>query len=215
MIELTNITKSYGDTAILKDVDLFISRNEYVAIIGPSGSGKSTLMNLLGCLDRPETGNYRLDGEAVYRLAPKALSRLRGEKIGFVFQGFQLLMKLTAQENVSLPLMLKGVPQRQRMDMAAAALNAVGLGSHLNHRPHQLSGGQQQRVAIARALIGKPPLILADEPTGNLDPISTAEILGLFEALHQKGHTIVLITHDEKVAQTAQRRIRVSDGKVH
>jgi ABC-type antimicrobial peptide transport system, ATPase component len=215
MIELTGITKSYGGAAILKEADLLIEKNEYAAIIGPSGSGKSTLMNLLGCLDMPEKGKYRLDGQAVYSLCANALSRLRGEKIGFVFQGFQLLMKLTALENAALPLLLEGVPTFERKARAALALEAVGLKNHLNHRPCQLSGGQQQRVAIARALIKRPPLILADEPTGNLDPHATAEILSLLENLHGQGHTIVMITHDEKVAAAAKRRIYVVDGRIY
>lgn len=214
MIQLSNVIKSYGATPVLNGVDLFVSKAEYVALVGPSGSGKSTLMHLLGCLDRPDQGRYFLDGEDVLSLSPKGLSRVRGEKIGFVFQGFQLLPKLTALQNVALPLMLKAVPEKQRLGRAAQALSAVGLSDRMNHRPHQLSGGQQQRVSIARALISDPPLILADEPTGSLDPDATRDVLALLTKLNEKGHTVVLITHDMGVAQTARRQVIVKDGRL-
>lgn len=214
MIRLLDVAKTYGKVTVLSGVDLFVGKNEYVAAVGPSGSGKSTLMHLLGCLDRPDKGRYYLDGEDVYALPPKQLSRLRGDKIGFVFQGFQLLKKLTALENVALPLMLKGVKEKERLDRATLALTQVGLSDRLSHRPNQLSGGQQQRVAVARALIGMPPLILADEPTGNLDAQASKDVLALFRSLHEKGHTVVLITHDQKVAEAADRRIVVQNGNL-
>lgn len=214
MIELRNIHKSYGALTVLDGIDLTITQKEYVALIGASGSGKSTLMHLIGCLDRPNSGQYLLDGEDVLSLPPKALSRIRGNKIGFVFQGFQLLPKLSALENVALPLLLKSIPESKRRDRAACALSSVGLSDRMNHRPHQLSGGQQQRVAIARALIDDPPIILADEPTGNLDPDSTEEVLALMQKLNDKGHTLILITHNRAVARTAGRQILVRAGKL-
>ena len=218
VIRTENLVKQYtleGRTlAALDHVDLCINEGEYAAIVGPSGSGKSTLMNILGCLDTPTSGRYFLHGRDVSTLGREELARVRGEEIGFVFQGFQLLPRLTAQENVALPLLLQGVPLRRRMAAAQALLKQVGLGERLHHTPSQLSGGQQQRVAIARALARSPRLILADEPTGNLDAQSTEDVLSLLDVLHTAGHTIVLITHDDVVARRAQRQITIASGRI-
>ena len=218
MIRTENLVKLYtmnGKTlAALDHINLHVGKGEYAAIVGPSGSGKSTLMHILGCLDTPTSGRYFLHGRDVSTLGKDELARVRGEEIGFVFQGFQLLPRLTAQENVALPLMLCGVPLRQRMAAAQALLEQVGLGQRLRHTPSQLSGGQQQRVAIARALARRPGLILADEPTGNLDAQSTEDVLALLDELHHAGHTIVLITHDAVVAQRAQRQIAIASGRI-
>jgi len=199
---------------VLENVNLHIAPREYVTIAGPSGSGKSTLMNLLGCLDSPTQGKYYLAGQEVSALSGQALARVRGERIGFVFQGFQLIPRLTAVENVALPLLLKGVEKAERLHRAQEALARVGLSKRLEHRPYQLSGGQQQRVAVARALIHHPSVILADEPTGNLDAEATHEVLNLLEALHGQGHTLVIITHDPAVARRAPRQLVVKDGQV-
>lgn len=199
---------------VLENVNLHIAPREYVTIAGPSGSGKSTLMNLLGCLDSPTQGKYYLAGQEVSALSDQALARVRGERIGFVFQGFQLIPRLTAVENVALPLLLKGVEKAERLHRAQEALARVGLSKRLEHRPYQLSGGQQQRVAVARALIHHPSVILADEPTGNLDGDATHEVLNLLEALHGQGHTLVIITHDPAVARRAPRQLIVKDGQV-
>jgi len=199
---------------VLENVNLHIAPREYVTIAGPSGSGKSTLMNLLGCLDSPTQGKYYLAGQEVSALSDQALARVRGERIGFVFQGFQLIPRLTAVENVALPLLLKGVEKAERLHRAQEALARVGLSKRLEHRPYQLSGGQQQRVAVARALIHHPSVILADEPTGNLDAEATHEVLNLLEALHGQGHTLVIITHDPAVARRAPRQLVVKDGQV-
>ena len=219
MIQLNHITKTYpfGGSHVdaLNDVSLHIYPQEYVAIVGPSGSGKSTLMNIIGCLDTPTAGEYLLDGQNVSGLTANELAGIRSGKIGFVFQGFHLLPRLTALENVAIPLMIKGVPVKDREERAAEALRQVGLGQRMGHKPSQLSGGQQQRVAIARALIHNPKVLLADEPTGSLDEQSTRDVLTLLEGLHQKGHTVVLITHDAAVAGRAGRRISVSSGQVH
>ena len=218
MIELTDIHKVYamGGTSVaaLDGVSLSIRAGEFVAIVGPSGSGKSTLMHIMGCLDQPTSGSYMLDGALVSGLRPGALAAIRNRKIGFIFQGFQLLPRLSAVENVELPLTLAGMERRMRRQRAAEALAKVGLMSRMDHRPSQLSGGQQQRVAIARALVAKPPVILADEPTGNLDPQASVEVLDILHHLHGEGNTIVLITHDGGVAQQAARRIAVKDGRV-
>ena len=218
MIRTENLVKLYtmnGKTlAALDHINLHVGKGEYAAIVGPSGSGKSTLMHILGCLDTPTSGRYFLHGRDVSTLGKDELARVRGEEIGFVFQGFQLLPRLTAQENVALPLMLCGIPLRQRMAAAQALLEQVGLGQRLRHTPSQLSGGQQQRVAIARALARRPGLILADEPTGNLDAQSTEDVLALLDELHHAGHTIVLITHDAVVAQRAQRQIAIASGRI-
>jgi len=199
---------------VLRGVNLHIRRGDYAAIVGPSGSGKSTLMHILGCLDTPACGVYRLDGVDVSGMDAQALCLVRREKIGFVFQGFQLLPKLTALENVAFPLMLRGMPDDKRLKTAKRALDNVGLGSRMHHRPGQLSGGQQQRVALARALCYEPKLLLCDEPTGALDGESRDEVLELFSGLHRDGHTVVVITHDAGVASRAVRRFRVDDGRV-
>ena len=219
MIELNHISKTYPFGGItvtaLEDVTLHIKPQEYVAILGPSGSGKSTLMHIIGCLDTPSQGDYVLDGQAVANLHANELARIRSQKIGFVFQGFQLLPRLTALENVALPLMLQGMHPREREERAVQALKQVGLHNRLYHKPTQLSGGQQQRVAVARALIHAPKVLLADEPTGNLDVQSTQEVLALFDGLHENGHTIVLITHDSTVAARAARKVTVNAGRLN
>lgn len=218
MIRTENLKKYYnmGDNTVkaLDGVSLNISRGSFVAIVGPSGSGKSTLMNILGCLDVPTSGRYYLDGVEVSSMNDNQLARIRNEKIGFVFQGFNLVSKLTALENVELPLIYAGIGGRKRARLAKEALESVGLGNRLDHMPTELSGGQQQRVAIARALVTNPPLILADEPTGNLDSHSGQEIIDIFKNLHSLGNTIVLITHDDHVAMQAKRVIRILDGTI-
>lgn len=216
MLTTHNLTRTYtmnGTTVTaLRDVSFHIAPGEYAAIVGPSGSGKSTLMHILGCLDTPTAGTYLLDGQDVSRLPEKALARVRGEKIGFVFQGFQLIPRLTAIENVALPLVLCGMPEPERTRRAKALLERFGLGSRMDHRPSQLSGGQQQRVAIARALARDPAVLLADEPTGSLDPQSTREVLSLLDDLHHEGHTVLLITHDMSVARRAKRQLCIENG---
>ena len=218
IIRLRDITKVYrmGEERIhaLAGMDLDVSENEWVAIMGASGSGKSTLMNVLGCLDRPTGGTYELDGRVVSRMTGASLARVRNERIGFVFQSFELMPRLTALRNVELPLVYAYYGWRARRRMARAALERVGLGERMHHRPNQLSGGQKQRVAIARALVARPAILLADEPTGNLDSKTTAEILALFEQLHREGQTIIMVTHEEDVAQHAKRIVRMKDGKV-
>lgn len=221
MINMTGITKIYpskageGPLTVLRDVGLHICPGEYSALIGASGSGKSTLMHIIGCLDTPTFGKYLLDGVDVSCLKTDELCRVRREKIGFVFQGFQLFQKLTALENVEYPLMLRGISEAKRRKMALEGLEMVSLADRKDHRPAQLSGGQQQRVAMARALCYHPRLLLCDEPTGALDPSSRDDMLSLFDALHREGHTIVLITHDLSVAARAQRRYCVADGCIH
>jgi len=216
LLELRGIGKRYrmGETDVdaLRGVDLAITRNEYVAFIGPSGSGKTTLMNIVGCLDRP--GSYLLNGQRVADLDDNALARIRNREIGFVFQNFNLLGRADALHNVMQPLVYRGVKLRERRLMATAALTDVGLGDRLDHRPNQLSGGQRQRVAIARALVGKPSILLADEPTGNLDSTTAREILAMFAALHRAGNTIILVTHDAEVAAHAERTVAIRDGQV-
>lgn len=217
LIELERVSKVYegGErVTALADVSLTIDRGEFVAVVGQSGSGKSTLMNILGCLDLPSGGRYRLDGVDVSRASAATLAQVRSRQIGFVFQGFHLIPSLTALENVELPLIYRGMGRDERRRRAEESLRRVGLSQRMRHRPNELSGGQQQRVAIARALAAQPPLILADEPTGNLDSTSGAEIMAMLHALHQDGHTVVLITHDAAVAQQAQRRIEIKDGRV-
>jgi putative ABC transport system ATP-binding protein len=219
MIQIHDVHKSYhmGDIEVpaLRGVDFAIRRGEFVAIMGPSGSGKSTLMNLLGCLDTPSAGQYLLDGLAVDQIERDLLAAVRNHKIGFVFQQFNLLPRQTALENVALPLAyLGGVPADERLARAQAMLELVGLGDRVHHRPCELSGGQQQRVAIARALICRPALLLADEPTGNLDSTSSTEIMALFEDLNRQGITIVLVTHEPDVAAHARRVIMVRDGRI-
>lgn len=218
MIHTDGMTKEYHlhdrTVTALDHVTLSIKPGEYAAIVGPSGSGKSTLMHMLGCLDTPTSGSYRLNGRNVAALSPAELAQVRGEEIGFVFQGFQLLPRLSAIENVALPLLLSGTPAKERMQRAKALLESVGLSERLHHAPTQLSGGQQQRVAIARALIRNPAVLLADEPTGNLDGEATADVLALLEELHRSGRTVVLITHDAQVAARAQRQLHIARGAI-
>ena len=205
-----------GDVEVraLNGVSLHIRPHEFVSIIGPSGSGKSTLMNMIGCLDVATSGEYYLDGKRVENMSENELAAIRNEKIGFIFQGFNLLNKLTAEENVELPLIYRGVAPARRRELAEEALARVGLEGRMHHKPKELSGGQQQRVAIARALSSKPPLILADEPTGNLDSKSGVEVMKMLKEIHAEGNTIVLITHDSDVAQQAQRVVRIADGQI-
>lgn len=218
MIHISDMYKIYrmGDIDInaLNGVSIKIEQHEFVAIVGPSGSGKSTLMNMIGCLDTPTSGEYYIDGVKVNGLNDSQLADIRNHKIGFIFQGFNLLQKLSALENVELPLVYQGVATKERYERSAEALKMVGLGDRLLHKPNELSGGQQQRVAIARALASNPPLILADEPTGNLDTKSGKEIIALLHELHEKGNTIVLITHDNEVAMQAKRVVRIQDGMI-
>lgn len=219
MIEMQDIVKQYtlgGETIYALDhVSLRVEKGEYVTIIGPSGSGKSTLMNLIGCLDTADSGTYLLNGKPIRKYREKQLAEVRSKQIGFIFQGFNLLPKLSALENVELPMIYQGVRATERKKRAVAALERVGLGGRMKHRPNQLSGGQQQRCAIARAIAVHPSLILADEPTGNLDQKTGREILNIFDELHQAGNTIVLITHDPKVALCGQRMIRIEDGRLY
>lgn len=198
----------------LNNINLIINKHEFVAIVGPSGSGESTMMNVLGCLDVPTSGSYMLDGHEIGDMNDNELAEIRNSKIGFIFQGFNLLQKLTAFENVELPLIYQGIGAKERHRKSTEALEMVGLGDRIYHRPNELSGGQQQRVAIARALVSKPPIILADEPTGNLDSKSGMEILRILKELHNTGNTIILITHDNNIAMQAQRVIRLSDGEI-
>jgi putative ABC transport system ATP-binding protein len=218
MIEMRGIRKVYStgrmEVEALRGIDLTIGEREYVAVVGPSGSGKSTLMNLLGCLDTPTSGEYLLSGERVAGLDRNRLAEIRNRRIGFVFQNFNLLPYATALENVELPLLFAGAPTRERRERASAILERVGLTDRMLHRPTELSGGQMQRVAIARALVNQPAIVLADEPTGNLDSTSGHGIVGLFEELHAGGQTIVIITHDPGVAKLASRRIEVRDGRI-
>ena len=198
----------------LRGVDLTIRRNEYVAIMGPSGSGKSTLMNMIGCLDTPSAGEYWLNGHRVSELGDDELARIRNREIGFVFQTFNLLPRATALHNVELPLVYAGKPSKQRKELASEALRRVQLGDRMDHRPNELSGGQRQRVAIARALVNQPSILLADEPTGNLDSTTSEEIMGLFEELHAQGQTVVLVTHEHDIAMHAGRQVHLKDGRV-
>ncbi len=202
------------DVAALRQIDLVIREGEFVAIVGPSGSGKTTLMNILGCLDRPTNGHYVLAGTAVADLDDNELARLRSREIGFIFQSYNLLPRMSALENVAAPLIYQGMGRRDREARARAALERLGLGDRLAHEPTELSGGEQQRVAIARALVTEPAILLADEPTGNLDSASGAEVIELLHELHRSGRTIVLITHDGDVAQAAERQVHVRDGRV-
>jgi putative ABC transport system ATP-binding protein len=218
VIRIRDLTSEYrmGSERILalRGVTLEIHRNEYVAIMGPSGSGKSTMMNVLGCLDTPTAGEYWLNGEEVSRLTDDALARVRNREIGFVFQTFNLLPRATALHNVELPLVYAGVRARERRDRAAAALERVGLAQRMDHRPNELSGGQRQRVAIARALVNRPSILLADEPTGNLDSVTSEEIMEVFAALHAAGQTVIMVTHEPDIAARAERRIVLRDGRV-
>ncbi|MBW8368661.1 MAG: ABC transporter ATP-binding protein [Arenimonas sp.] len=218
MIRLTGIVKRYimGEEELmaLAGVDLHIGRNEYVALIGPSGSGKSTLMNLIGCLDSPTAGTYVLNGRDTSTMNDNELAQVRNQEIGFVFQSFHLLPRLTVLENVMQPLVYRGMPRAERKVLATKALEQVGLGNRLGHRPNQLSGGQRQRVAVARALVGKPSILLADEPTGNLDSRTSAEIMALFDEVHRSGQTVVVVTHEPDIAAYCHRTLRVADGKI-
>jgi putative ABC transport system ATP-binding protein len=216
MIHLQDITKNYylGKQVIevLKGITLDILKNEYVALMGPSGSGKSTLMNILGCLDTPTTGNYILNGKDVSRMSDNDLAEVRNKEIGFVFQQFNLLPRLTAAENVALPLVYAGISKKIRLERAMHVLEQVSLADRSHHRPNEMSGGQNQRVAIARALVNDPSIILADEPTGNLDSKTSYEIMDIFEQIHNAGNTVVLVTHEEDIANHAHRIIRLRDG---
>jgi putative ABC transport system ATP-binding protein len=218
MILLKDLWRTYhvGDSDVhaLRAVDLEINEGDYLALMGPSGSGKSTLLNILGCLDRPTSGTYTLDGHDVGTLADGERTRLRQSEIGFVFQFFHLLPRLTAQGNVELPMLFAGVARTERRDRAAAALAAVGLEDRAHHRPDQLSGGQRQRVAIARAVVMRPRLLLADEPTGNLDRAAAVEVMGLLDAMNADGQTVVLVTHDPEVAKHARTAVRMDDGGI-
>ena len=218
LIRLSKINKIYSSknntVHALHDIDLTINRGDFVSVIGKSGSGKSTLMNILGCLDSPTDGEYLLDGKNVERLSNRQLTRLRNTTIGFIFQGFNLIPTMTALENVELPLIYRGIKKSERKLLSAKALDSVGLGHRISHTPGELSGGQQQRVAIARALAGEPKLILADEPTGNLDSKSGNEIMSILKALNKNGSTIVLITHNTIIANMAEYCIKISDGKI-
>lgn len=218
MIEISNLKRHYvmGEEEVraLDGLDFNINAGEFVAIEGSSGSGKTTLMSILGCLDKPTSGSYILDGADVSELDDDSLSETRNQKIGFVFQSFQLMPRATALRNVALPLVYRGIPKSERDDRAEEALTKVGLSHRLTHRPNQLSGGQRQRVSIARALVTQPSLLLADEPTGNLDSKTEADILGLFHELHQDNNTIILVTHEPKVASSCPRSIKLSDGHI-
>jgi putative ABC transport system ATP-binding protein len=219
IIKIKNMMKTYklgGETVhALNDVSLEIQKGEFLAIIGPSGSGKSTLMNMLGCLDRPNKGTYHLDGKDIGKMDDNSLAAIRNQKIGFIFQNFNLLGKLSALENVELPLVYAGMSTRERRERALEGLEKVGLKDRAGHLPTQLSGGQQQRVAIARALVGQPAILLADEPTGALDSKTSKEILLLMKELNELGHTIILITHDLEIAKQAKRMVSIQDGELH
>ncbi|MCI5080304.1 MAG: ABC transporter ATP-binding protein [Saprospiraceae bacterium] len=218
VISVDSLKKTYimGTTEVhaLKSITLNIDSNEYVALMGPSGSGKSTLMNLLGCLDTPSAGDYILNGTNVSTMTDAELAEVRNKEIGFVFQTFNLLPRLSALENVALPLVYGGVSKRERLDRAQEVLAAVGLGDRVDHKPNELSGGQRQRVAIARALVNDPSIILADEPTGNLDTKTSIEIMGIFEKIHSQGNTVILVTHEPDIAEHAHRIVRLRDGLV-
>lgn len=218
LISIKSLNKTYimGAETVeaLKDVTINIEKNEYVALMGPSGSGKSTLMNLLGCLDSPTRGEYWLNGTEVSTMDDGELAAVRNKEIGFVFQTFNLMPRLSALENVALPLVYAGVSKEQRLEKARKTLEAVGLGDRVMHKPNELSGGQRQRVAVARALVNDPAIILADEPTGNLDTKTSYEIMGLFEQIHQAGNTVILVTHEQDIALHAHRIVRLRDGLV-
>lgn len=219
IIKTENLIKTYNmgkvEVNALQGVEISIKQGEFVAIIGPSGSGKSTLMHILGCLDSPSKGSYILDGINVEKLSKSKLAKIRNQKIGFVFQTFNLLPHVNIQKNVELPLLYGGINGSQRVNRAVEVLNSVGLGDRLKHKPSELSGGQRQRVAIARAIVNNPSIILADEPTGNLDSTSGSDIMSIFSELHKKGNTVIVVTHDKSIAQKADRVITIVDGKIH
>tara|TARA_B100000029_G_scaffold21488_1_gene21724 strand:- start:4335 stop:5024 length:690 start_codon:yes stop_codon:yes gene_type:complete len=218
LINLKNIYKIYHvggeEVRALDGVDISIEENEYLAIMGPSGSGKSTLMNMIGCLDTPSSGVYEFENEMVHIMDDEQLASIRNRKIGFVFQTFNLLPKATAQHNVEIPLIYANIPKVERLKMATKALVSVGLEDRMFHRPNELSGGQRQRVAISRALVNNPSIILADEPTGNLDSKSGEEIMGIFDSLYNEGHTIIMVTHENDIASHAKRIVKLFDGKI-
>ena len=218
LITISNISKIYNkgenEVRALDGISFSIAKGEFLAIVGQSGSGKSTLMNILGCLDTPSSGEYYLDGENVAGLNERRLTEIRNREIGFVFQGFNLIADLDAIENVELPLIYRGMPREERHRLAQSALGEVGLSARQRHKPAQMSGGQQQRVAIARAIAAKPPIILADEPTGNLDTKSGTAVMDILNSLHEEGRTIILITHDDKIAATAGRVLQIQDGQI-
>jgi putative ABC transport system ATP-binding protein len=218
MIRLEGVSKQYrmGDQTVhaLQGIDLHIRANEMVAFIGASGSGKSTMMNIVGCLDRPSSGEYWLNGRAVAAMSGDELASVRNREIGFIFQSFHLLPRASALDNVAQPLIYRGVPLRERLALAEQALRRVGLGERMHHRPNELSGGQRQRVAIARALVGKPAILLADEPTGNLDSATSQELLALIRELHADGQTVVMVTHEPEIADQCRRVVRLRDGKI-
>ncbi|MDE0982469.1 MAG: ABC transporter ATP-binding protein [Gammaproteobacteria bacterium] len=218
MIELNGVTKYYemGDQVVkaLDGIDIDVEKNDYLAFIGSSGSGKSTMLNILGCLDKPTSGQYHLNGKNVESLDPNELSEIRNLEIGFIFQSFNLLPRATALGNVMQPLVYRSIGYRKRKEMAMESLERVGLGDRVDHLPNQLSGGQRQRVAIARALVTHPSILLADEPTGNLDSQTTIEIMQLFDELHAEGHTLIVVTHEDEIAQHCHRVVEMKDGKV-
>ena len=218
LIKVTDLCKVYNpgenEVRALDHINLEVDTGEFVAIIGQSGSGKSTFMNMLGCLDTPTSGTYFLNGTDVSTMTDNQLSAVRNKEIGFIFQGFNLISNLTAEENVELPLIYRGIDKKTRRQLSREALEMVGLAHRMNHKPSEMSGGQQQRVAIARAIAAKPPVILADEPTGNLDSVSSKEILGILKDLHKGGRTVILITHDDGIAARAKRVVRIMDGKI-
>lgn len=218
LIELREVCKSYSlgkvSVPVLKGINLVVPRGQFIAIMGPSGSGKSTLMNILGCLDRPTSGKYYLDGSDVSTRSDNELAEIRNKFIGFIFQSFNLLSRNDAISNVELPLIYRGMPVKERRERASKSLEAVGLASRMHHKPNEMSGGEQQRVAIARAVAGEPKVLLADEPTGNLDSRSGEEVMAIFQDLHSKGMTIVLVTHDKDIARHAERIVSIKDGKI-
>ena len=215
LLELKDVSMAYnGKVMALQHINMSVEKGEWVAIMGPSGSGKSTLMNILGCLDRPTSGSYKLDGREVANLSDNELALTRNKSIGFVFQNFNLLGRISALDNVALPLVYAGIGKEERTERAMEKLRAVGLGTWSHHKPNELSGGQRQRVAIARALINNPHIIMADEPTGNLDTKSTHEIMDIFESLHQEKKTIILVTHEPEIAARASRQLLLSDGVI-